>query len=171
MYKSMLIMASYTSKMNATGWLAPIGMGLGVAVGFLFGTQTMAIVFVGTLALDFITGIASSFKRGIPITSDAMKCMFFKWVAYFVVILAGAMIDVVLGSTWIHTASLGWVILSELVSILENCEVILGKSIPFLSKIKRAIAALRNNNEHSIPTNHTMERLPAETTSSDNTDV
>lgn len=136
-------LSAYTQKMHATGWLMPIGLTFGAIIGFIFGTETMCLIFVGALVLDFITGIMASVKRGEAIESSRVRDMFYKWAAYLFVLIVAAGLDICIASVWIHTAALGWIILSEGVSILENCEQIIGKRIPFLGKLKKTLDALK----------------------------
>ena len=148
-------LALFTSKMNATGWLIPIGLTVGAAVAFLFGTATMAYIFVGLLTLDFITGVIASLKRGEQLTSKKVRDMWYKWITYLVILLVAACLDITTGQIWIHGAALMWIILSEGVSILENCQCILGRQLPFLGRIKKILDALRGNgaNHESISGN------------------
>lgn len=142
---SLLNLSLYTTKMNATGWLVPIGLGLGAAVAFTFGSTTLGWVFAGMLALDFVTGVLASLKRGERIKSTKIRDMFYKWVCYLSILLVAALLEISTGLTWIHGAALGWVILSEGVSCLENAEQVLGKRIPFLGKLKKLLDAIRSN--------------------------
>ena len=141
--KDIFLLSAYTAKFHVPTMLVPLIMALGVAITFIFGTEVLAYIFVGTLALDFITGIMKSRKLGIPITSSRMRDMFFKWMAYLVVLLIGAVLTTYLGMIGLHGAALMWVIGSELVSILENCEVIIGHKIPFLGRIRAFLDAIK----------------------------
>lgn len=153
----LFILSAYTAKMNATGWLVPVGLILGAILDFVFGTKTMAGVFVGMLILDFITGIIASSKRGEKIESCKIRDMYYKWMIYLVILLVGALLDICTGTVWLHGAAFGWVILSEGVSVLENCEGVLGKKLPFLGKVRKILDALKGaEDEDSIPTDNTV---------------
>jgi len=168
--KDLFLLSAYTSKMNATGWLAGIGIGIGTIIGFIFSTKALAAIFVGLLVLDFITGIMASKKRGENITSSRMRDMGYKWITYLVILLVGGCLDIVIGTVWIHTAALGWIMVSEGVSILENCEEILGKKIPFLGRIRIIIDAMRGTGDkdeiNSIADNTIQQKDDTETSSS-----
>ena len=106
----MLLLGAYTSKFQSTGWLAPISVALGAAVGFVFGTPAMCAVFLGMIALDAVTGIIASLKRGEKFTSSKLRNMFYKWVAYLVVLLVAGCLDAMLVhykmAAWIHLGHL-----------------------------------------------------------------
>lgn len=157
---NMFVISAYTAKFNATGWLIPIGMIFGLVLGFVFGSPALAIIFVLVLVLDFATGVMKAIKQGEKVTSSRIRDMWFKWAAYLFVLLTSACVDRVIASQLIHAAAFGFVILSEGVSILENCEALIGKKLPFLGKIRQALDALKNNganHENSDITNHTLE--------------
>jgi len=138
----MFILSAYTAKFQTTASWALISGCIGVAISFIFGSATMAWVFVGMIALDFITGIIKSIKLGIPITSTRMRDMFYKWIAYLSVLLCTAMIGTFTGQIWLHAAAYGWTVGNEFISVCENCEVITGRRIPFLDRIKRIVKAM-----------------------------
>jgi phage-related holin len=145
--KNLFVLSAYTAKFNGDIYMSLIGACLGIAVTFIFGSATLAWIFVGALALDFITGICKSLKCGVPITSIRIRDMFFKWMAYLSVLLVGATLSVFTGQVWIHGAALGWVIMSEGISILENCEAIIGRKIPFLDRLRRMMKAVGASND------------------------
>lgn len=142
--KDVFVLSAYTTKFQVPLYLIPISMVTGIIINFMFGNMFVSWAFFGLLMMDTITGIIASVKRGEALSSQRLRDMFFKWTAYGIVILIGAGLDILAGTTWIHTASLGWVIFSEAISILENCECILGKKIPFLGKIKRVFDAIKD---------------------------
>ena len=141
-----LLLMMLTSKINATGWLAYIGVVFGIIISVVFQTNTLAIVFVVLLITDMITGIIASLSKGEKIQSRRIRDMWYKWVIYLAILITAAMLNLATGAIWIHGAALGWIALSEGVSILENCETVLGKKIPFLKRIKKMLDALKGSN-------------------------
>lgn len=140
-------MTVFTSHFT-NGWLATIGAFLGTAVLFLFGSSQMFYIFIGFFVLDAVTGVIAAIVKKKKVTSKRWRDSVYKLLAYLSVILVAASLGLVFSTmTWILGAALGWVILGEGVSILENSEVILGKRIPFLAKIKGMLDALKGNNK------------------------
>ena len=83
--KDFFVISAYTSKMNATGWLAMAGVGFGAIISFMFSTKLVALVFAIMLILDFITGIIAASTRDEKITSKRIREMWYKeksWHTY-----------------------------------------------------------------------------------------
>ncbi len=136
-------LSTYTSKF-LTGPLAIVGAVVGAALGFLFGSIALFYVFTGLLALDFATGVFASWKTGQPVNSKRMQGTTYKLIAYLSVICVAAFIGVTFPTLgWLTPAAIGWITLGESVSILENCERMLGRPIPFLIPIRRLLDAMK----------------------------
>lgn len=136
MNHGLFILANYTARFHGNGvaiWLGTVG---GALVGFLFGTPAIAYILMALLVLDFLTGVVASLKKGEKFESKRLSEMSFKLLAYFGLILVAASIGLVLDIEIIHTAAIGFVCLSEGVSILENAESLLNGKIPLLKKLK-----------------------------------
>jgi phage-related holin len=140
------LIQGYTTHF-VSNWLATIGATMGVVIIFLFGSLLMFYIFIVLFILDAITGVCASLIKNETINSKRWKESVYKLLAYLSVILVTACLGLVFPTlTWLIGAALGWILLSEGISILENCETILGKKIPFLKKIKTVLDTLKSNN-------------------------
>ena len=139
--------STYTSKfLSIKSPLMWIGTGIGIAVGFIFGSPTLFYTLVGLMILDVFMGICASLVKGDNVTSGKLQETTYKALAYFSILLTCACIGVVFPPVgWLHTAAIGWIILGEGISVLENCEVVLGRRIPFLRVLKRKLEMLQGN--------------------------
>lgn len=138
----LFILSTYTNRFT-TGWLAGIGALIGVVIDFIFGSQILFYIFSGLIVLDAVTGISASIVNGDPINSKRFQETVLKLLAYGSVMLVAACLGVVFPSLlWAHTAAIGWIIAGESLSVLENCEVVLGRKIPFLGRLRKVLYAL-----------------------------
>ena len=140
----LFILNTYTSKF-ITGWLAWTGATLGAAIGFIFGSTVLFYIFFATLALDLVTGICAALIRGDKVNSHGLQGTTYKLIAYLSVLLVSAFLGVAFPALyWVTPAAIGWIILGEGVSVLENAEVILGRRIPFLAKLVKILDIIKN---------------------------
>ena len=149
-------LTSYTERFQ-TGWLALIGAVLGNIAGFIWGTPALIYVFFGMLLLDFITGVCAALVKEEEVNSKGLHGTTFKLIAYLSILVVAACFGLPpLEMTWVKTAALGWIIFGEGVSVLENCEVILGRRIPFLTKLKKILDIVKNGKtvDSDIKVNH-----------------
>lgn len=116
-------------------------------ISFIFGSEALFWIFISVILMDMITGIFASRKANLPISSDTLRWKtFLKFIAYFSVLLVGSSVDFVVVTLefaekpFIHALAIGWVIVVESISILENSESILGHRIPLLRRLKKLIA-------------------------------
>ena len=141
----LFVLKVYTSKF-ITGWLAWIGAAIGTIVGFVFGSQVLFYIFSGLILLDALTGISASLVKGEKVSSKRFQETIYKLLAYGSVLLVAACLSVVFPPLlWVHTAAIGWIIAGESVGVLENCEHILKRRIPFLSRLKKVLDVLKGN--------------------------
>lgn len=89
---------------------------------FLFGTlHTEAIVAVAMLMIfDFFTGLVASWQEGKPITSRAAMRSVLKSTVYLVAISAAFFTDKTVPIAFIETTVVGFVGVTEFISIMEN---------------------------------------------------
>lgn len=94
------------------------------------------------IALDVVTGIFASFKRGRKLSSRRLADTAYKFLGYACVIIAAAAIDKVMPDGFTRGAVVGittFFIGAELLSLLENARHLGIKRIPYLSKIADAL--------------------------------
>ena len=137
----------YTSKfLSIKSCLTWIAMAIGACISFTFTSYALFYVFTGTFVLDTVTGILASISRGEQLNSHRFRESIYKLLAYLSVLLIAAGLGCAFPAlAWVSGAALGWVILTDAISVLENCEVVLGKKVPFLSRIKKVLEALKND--------------------------
>lgn len=93
-----------------------------VSLMFLFGeVYTQAIVAVGMLVLiDTVLGVAATYFEGKPITSRRFGRILVKGTVYFSAISAAYFADLTIPFDFIQASMLGFVGITEFISILEN---------------------------------------------------
>lgn len=116
-----------------------------------FGLLAVPLILLAPCQMvDWFTGIAASKIQGIKIESKVSFQGIVKKVCMYVLIFVGWVVDMIIAymiSTMNASFTLPnivacfvavWLILNELISITENCEVI-GVYVPFLSPIMHMI--------------------------------
>lgn len=117
------------------------------SISFCFGSMVLFYALTGIIILDGITGMLASKKRKQPICSDVFRWKtFVKLIAYFAILLVAATVDLavenlqIIDHSLVHALAIGWIVLVEGVSVIENSEVLLGHKFPPLRIIKRYLA-------------------------------
>lgn len=105
-----------------TPTLAKVFTALALAVGFFFGdVYTDAIVAVLMLMVfDTILGVRSAWVEGQAITSKKFSRAVWKGFVYMISISAGYFLDQTLPFIVAQTTMIGFIAVTEFVSILEN---------------------------------------------------
>lgn len=137
---------SLLAKM-ADGWnLKAIVAAVAAFGAWVFPTealQSTAVMALVMLVLDTITGLMASWHNRVPIQSAKMRRLLIKITGYGVFVLVVTIVarSVVAGveetlaaQAYALTATLGWVIATEAVSILEN---LAAADLPMPPQVKR----------------------------------
>lgn len=91
--------------------------------GFLFGvgSEKIMLALLVLVAMDFITGVASAKKAGVPIQSRRAVKSAYKVAIYGLLVSAGHLTEgIVPLTTYIEEAVTTFLALTELISIIEN---------------------------------------------------
>lgn len=127
------------------------------AVSFMFDSYVFFYMLTGAIILDVITGITASMKAGKKLESWRLaRGTFEKLIGYGSVLLVMAMIDYYACELWgikqpqtgLHILAIGWVLATESISILENCQSILGYKILFLNKVRKFRSLLTEEDQN-----------------------
>lgn len=119
-YESVLSIINYS-------WLKLTGAFSLATLGFFFdlGQEDLLISLLALIIIDSITAVYANFKKGNPIESRKMAKTAGKIAIYFIVVSAGFMAENMLpflddGVKIIDELILGYFVITELISILEN---------------------------------------------------
>lgn len=138
-------------KLTSTPVVSSFGAIFAGAISFMFDGYIFFYMLTGAIILDAITGITASLKNGDKLESRRIgRSTFEKLIGYGSVLLVMAAIDYYVCELWgitepktgLHILAIGWVLATESISILENCQNILNMKIPFLNKFRRARKSL-----------------------------
>lgn len=102
--------------------LLKVGASTLFAFSFLFGDfHTQGIIAVLMLMIfDTIMGMMAAWSEGQPITSRKFSRAVQKGIVYFMAISAGYFADITIGWKLIQATMIGFIGVTEFVSILEN---------------------------------------------------
>lgn len=138
-------MANYWDKI--VKWLAGIA---GAVAGLFGGWDTMLMVLVGAMVIDYFTGwivaiLGNSTKSesGHLDSNVAWRGLLKKGMALLVVLL-GALLDRAVGQAVFRNMVVWFYIANEGLSILENLAL---AGVPFPSGVKRMLEQLREQND------------------------
>ena len=131
-----------------------LAAGISAVISFIFGSAVMFYALTGIVIFDAITGMLASRKRKEPICSDVFRWKtFVKLIAYFGILLVAATVDLIvleigiITNSLIHALALGWIVLVEGISVLENTEPLLGHKIPLLKRLKKMLTEVEDTSE------------------------
>jgi phage-related holin len=131
-----------------------IAAGVSAVISFIFDSTVLLYALTAIVIIDAVTGMIASKKRKQPICSDVFRWKtFVKLLAYLAILLVAATVDLaveIMGLTdhsLIHALAIGWIVLVEGVSVLENTEVILGHKIPLLRRLKKMLTEVEEQTE------------------------
>ena len=123
---------------------------ISVAAGILFSyclnlvVPLIALTFV--VAVDYLTGMAKAWIKGELSSRVGIKGII-KKVSYYVIVVVAGVMDLLISNGlksigvdyhlpfMLAAVVIVWLIINELISILENVEEIGGPKVPFLSKL------------------------------------
>lgn len=119
-----------------------LSAGAGALVGVLFGDWPPALsallvvmlIDMATGVMDAISGKSTKSKSGF-ISSSAMRDGIFKKCAEILMIVIGHQLDLVAGVTFVETAIIFSLIVSETISVVENCAALGVVKIPAVEKV------------------------------------
>lgn len=117
---------------------------LGALVTFAFGEWSQLLtVFLVTITIDYITGIAAALKEGKGLSSHTGFWGLAKKGLMLLIIMLAHHMDLLFKTEVIMAGSLYFYLANELISITENY----GRfGLPLPQKIKEIIAILKNKN-------------------------
>ncbi|WP_195571705.1 phage holin family protein [Paenibacillus sp. 1001270B_150601_E10] len=117
----------------------------GVILTFLFGEWShLLTLFLVTIVIDYISGIAASLKEGKGLYSMAGFWGLAKKAMMLLVITLAHHMDVVFGTTWIKDGAISFYLANELISITENYGRL---GLPLPSQVKRIIYVLKQRED------------------------
>lgn len=131
-------------KETVTTAITAIGTG---AVTTLLGGWDMALeILLIVMALDYITGVASAFKRKTVSSSEGYMGLL-KKASIFVIIILAAQVDRMMGSDTqiFRNCTAFFFVANDALSVLENVGE-LGVALPAF--LKSALLKLRDTNDH-----------------------
>lgn len=119
-----------------------LSAGAGALVGALLGEWPPALTaLLIVMLIDMITGVMEAFsgkstksKSGF-VSSSAMRDGIFKKCAELLMIVIGHQLDLVAGVTFVETAIIFSLIVSETISVVENCAALGVVKIPVVEKV------------------------------------
>ena len=91
--------------------------------------RTAMFVVVILTIIDFCSGFIASYKVN-KISSWELRQSMIKLLVYLLLIFLGSFVNVACGIPWIESAFLGLIVTTELISILENIELISPNILP-----------------------------------------
>jgi len=142
--------------MQQIGFNAIAGVS-GALLSYMFGGWNDLIqLFFLLIALDYITGIAASFKEGRGLSS--MKGFWGIWRKgmMVVIVMVGHRFDVSLNTDLFMAGFTYFYMANELISITENC----GKlGVPLPGRIRRLIEILKDKADKTEQTDKTQKKL------------
>lgn len=131
-------------KETVTATITAIGTG---AVTTLLGGWDMALeILLIVMALDYVTGVASAFKRKTVSSSEGYMGLL-KKASIFVIIILAAQVDRMIGNNTqvFRNCTAFFFVANDALSVLENVGE-LGVSLPTF--LKSALIKLRDANDH-----------------------
>ena len=127
------------------------------AFSFLFSPaiSTLLLVLLAITTVDAFTGIAASYKRGVPIKSRCLIKSAVKLFVYLLMVSTGHLVDLAFGITSFPANSerliLAFLVATEALSIFENLSI-LGYSTPrrVIDNITRARDSQNDIESHKV---------------------
>ncbi|UHA76161.1 phage holin family protein [Paenibacillus sp. 481] len=129
--------------------LNSIGGVCGVVLTFMFGEWThLLTLFMLTIAVDYISGIAASLREGKGLSSLVGFWGLARKAFMLLIITLAHHMDNALGTSWIKDGSIYFYLANELISITENYGRL---GLPLPTKIRNIIASLKSEPDKELP--------------------
>lgn len=148
----LLFLRKTTEYIPGLSWVCGVLGAIGGALSWLFGGWDMAIaVLIGAMGIDFATGyiVAAVFGKSKKSENGGLesragwKGLCRKGMTLLVVLIA-ALLDRLLGSTFLRDAVIVAYLVNELLSIAENAALM---GVPFPAPLKKAIDILKKKSD------------------------